>query len=64
MEKIEPALIHSLGWITAKDDKWVRMHPNVTDRGDEESEIHGIGDITIPRSAIRKCKPLTVWAFS
>jgi hypothetical protein len=61
-EKPERVFIHSLGWITAKNEKNLRFHPNVTDRGDRE--FHGNGDMTIPVSALRKIKSLNVWSFS
>lgn len=62
-EKPTVSLIHSVGWITAKDKAAVRLHPNISE-WKEEGEAHGIGSMTIPMSAVRRVKRLTVWAFS
>lgn len=61
-EEIEHVWVRSMGWITAKDRTGIQIHSNITDRGDRE--YHGIGSMTIPRSAIRKIKSFSVWTFS
>lgn len=55
----EPIICRSVGWIAAESKRAIVLIPNVHD-GDESRNVsqNGCGDMTIPKSAIRRMKRL------
>jgi len=58
-EDIKPQLARSVGWLCRESGSSITVVPHITDES-KHAKLQGCGDMTIPRSAIRKMVVLRI----
>ena len=59
-EDIEPQLAKSVGWLCRENASSITIIPHISDES-EYAKAQGCGDMTIPKSAIRKRRVLSIF---